>query len=396
MRAAATTAIQGRRRQLGAYTLAVVVILSLVTLIASYTLSRATVDSIRITNNSMAFTEAFNAAETGLAKALNETETSWFDFSSANTFVPDSSHSANLVAPLTYIHSVDGNDNSRSYTLSYVYEEIEFPPDYPPFEEALVTYIRVYSTATSAEASLTVSQIMVAESLLNSPSFDTPPLVVGQCISDIKGQPDIYAAQSSELAAPESSELAFNGITYGTAANDETCRNLDGDYPSFSKHLNKRSPDDVRVINSIASGATDLWDYYFSQSRAWMEARASNSDDLYWYNDADGDNSQGTFGSTDNPVIMIFQGCPKLKGTYYGLVFIEPDPDNIGEGTCQGNGWGNFELTGALIVNGRFDKWNANGDIYAWTRNDGEPVTNLFDGPLAIVPGTWTDTLEAP
>ena len=378
MRAAATTAIQGRRRQLGAYTLAVVVILSLVTLIASYTLSRATVDSIRITNNSMAFTEAFNAAETGLAKALNETETSWFDFSSANPFVPDSSHSANLVAPLAYIHSVDSNDNSRSYALSYVYEKID----------ANKPYIRVYSTATSAEASLTVSQIMVAESLLNSSSFDTPPLVAGQCISDIKGQPDIYAAQSSELA--------FNGITYGTAANDETCDDLDGDYPSFSSHLNNHNEETVVATDSIASGATDLWDYYFSQSRAWMEARASNIDDLYWYNDADGDNSQGTFGSTDNPVIMIFQGCPKLKGTYYGLVFIEPDPDNIGEGTCQGNGWGNFELTGALIVNGRFDKWNANGEIYAWTRNDGEPVTNLFDGPLAIVPGTWTDTLEAP
>ena len=378
MRAAATTAIQGRGRQRGAYTLAVVVILSLVTLIASYTLSRATIDSIRITNNSMAFTEAFNAAETGLAKALNETETSWFDFSSANTFVPDSSHSANLVAPLAYIHSVDGNDNSRSYTLSYVYEKID----------ANKPYIRVYSTATSAEASLTVSQIMVAESLLNSSSFDTPPLVVGQCISDIKGQPDIYAAQSSELA--------FNGITYGTAANDETCDDLDGDYPSFSSHLNNHNEETVVATDGIAGGAADLWDYYFSQSRAWMEARASNIDDLYWYNDADGDNSQGTFGSTDNPVIMIFQGCPKLKGTYYGLVFIEPDPDNIGEGTCQGNGWGNFELTGALIVNGRFDKWNANGDIYAWTRNDGEPVTNLFDGPLAIVPGTWTDTLEAP
>ena len=378
MRAAATTAIQGRRRQLGAYTLAVVVILSLVTLIASYTLSRATVDSIRITNNSMAFTEAFNAAETGLAKALNETETSWFDFSSANPFVPDPSHSANLVAPIAYIQSVDGNDNSRSYTLAYAYEKID----------ANKPYIRVYSTATSAEASLTVSQIMVAESLLNSSSFDTPPLVVGQCISDIKGQPDIYAAQSSELA--------FNGITYGTAANDETCDDLDGDYPSFSSHLNNHNEETVVATDSIASGATDLWDYYFSQSRAWMEARASNIDDLYWYNDADGDNSQGTFGSTDNPIIMIFQGCPKLKGTYYGLVFIEPDPDNIGEGTCQGNGWGNFELTGALIVNGRFDKWNANGEIYAWTRNDGEPVTNLFDGPLAIVPGTWTDTLEAP
>ena len=378
MRAAATTAIQGRRRQLGAYTLAVVVILSLVTLIASYTLSRATVDSIRITNNSMAFTEAFNAAETGLAKALNETETSWFDFSSANPFVPDPSHSANLVAPIAYIQSVDGNDNSRSYTLAYAYEKID----------ANKPYIRVYSTATSAEASLTVSQIMVAESLLNSSSFDTPPLVAGQCISDIKGQPDIYAAQSSELA--------FNGITYGTAANDETCDDLDGDYPSFSSHLNNHNEETVVATDSIASGATDLWDYYFSQSRAWMEARASNIDDLYWYNDADGDNSQGTFGSADNPVIMIFQGCPKLKGTYYGLVFIEPDPDNIGEGTCQGNGWGNFELTGALIVNGGFDKWNANGEIYAWTRNDGEPVTNLFDGPLAIVPGTWTDTLEAP
>lgn len=388
MSATATTAIQGRGPQRGAYTLAVVAILSVITLIASYTLSRATVDSIRITNNSMAFTEAFNAAETGLAKALNETETSWFDFSSANTFVPDSSHSANLLAPLAYIHSVDGNDNSRSYTLSYVYEEIEFPSDYRPFEKALVTYIRVYSTATSAEASSTVSQIMVAESLLNSSNFDTPPLVAGQCISDIKGQPDIYAAQSSELA--------FNGITYGTAADDETCRNVDGDYPSFSNHLNKRSSDPVKHIDGIAGGADDLWDYYFSQSRAWMEARASNIDDLYWYNDADGDNSQGTFGSTDNPVIMIFQGCPKLKGTYYGLVFIEPDPDNIGEGTCQGNGWGNFELTGALIVNGRFDKWNANGEIYAWTLNELKPATNLFDGPLAIVPGTWTDTLEAP
>jgi hypothetical protein len=77
----------------------------------------------------MAFTEAFNAAETGLAKALNETETSWFDFSSANPFVPDSSHSANLVAPLAFVHSVNGNDNSRSYTLSYVYEQLEFPAD---------------------------------------------------------------------------------------------------------------------------------------------------------------------------------------------------------------------------------------------------------------------------
>ena len=190
MRATAAIAIQCRGRQLGAYTLAVVAILSLVTLIASYALSRATVDSIRITNNSMAFTEAFNAAETGLAKALNEPETSWFDFSSANPFVPDSSHSANLLAPLAYIHSVDGNDNSRSYTLSYAYEKID--ADKP--------YIRVYSTATSAEASLTVSQVMMAESLLNSPSFDSPPLVLGQCFSDIKGQPDIYGAQSSELA----------------------------------------------------------------------------------------------------------------------------------------------------------------------------------------------------
>ena len=218
MRAAATTAIQGRGRQLGAYTLAVVAILSVITLIASYALSRATVDSIRITNNSMAFTEAFNAAETGLAKALHETETSWFDFSGANPFVPDSSHSANLLAPLAFVHSVDGSDNSRSYTLAYAYEQLEFPPDYLPLKKALVTYIRVYSTATSAEASLTVSQVMVAESLLNSPSFDTPPLVARQCISDIRGQPDIYAVHGIERTR------FCKGITYGTAADDETCR----------------------------------------------------------------------------------------------------------------------------------------------------------------------------
>ena len=57
-------------RQKGAYSVVIVAVLGLLTLIASRVMTTATLDSVRLTNNTHASTESFYAAESALAEAI--------------------------------------------------------------------------------------------------------------------------------------------------------------------------------------------------------------------------------------------------------------------------------------------------------------------------------------
>jgi hypothetical protein len=78
------------------------------------------------------------------------------------------------------------------------------------------------------------------------------------------------------------------------------------------------------------------------------------------------------------------------------VVFIEPDPNDPGRGGCLARDWGPVTVYGSLVVNGDFRDWTSLPALHAWATVPGAQLGSLQNGPLQLVPGTWTDTLAPP
>ena len=359
----------GSRSQRGAYTIAVVAVLSLITVVATYTLNRATLDAIRITNNGLETSEAFNAAETALAAAAAT--------SLAGVTFDSNGLAAGSTGQVTFAHTVGSDTVNRVFDTAIT---LQIPVADGP-------YVRIYTTASGSRSSATVSQLAVRNPVLDAlNNFDTPPLVVSDCLSS-------PGASGPNITPAASLNQSFAGKHVGTAV---CTSNLTSEFQDAS---NPSVPESV--VTGVNNGDPDLWPLYFNKTRIEVAAMVDTTSTLHWVdgsttNKLDLDDFPS---SPTSPAVLIVDNCTKLGGTFYGVVFMQPNPANPGTGSCSGNGWGNTEIHGALALNGEVTKLNANVELIAWGEGSGFPApppANVYGDDMVLVPGTWTDTVVAP
>ena len=368
--------LAGNIHQGGAYTLSIVMVLCLVTGIAIIGLNRSTIDAIRITNNAFAAQEAFNAAEIGLAEAVAIAQPWYFDFDAG---VPQ------LDMQESFTHGSGDTAVTRSYQVTGQFELVG-------------EYIRVHATAAGADAVASVSQLAIMAPLLAIDGFDMPPLVTLGCVDDGSSSPVL-------CPATDSGRWQSAHYTHAAAVTADNCPDYGGAFNSrFGTGENRilcangQQPPIAHGFFGIGDGTEDLWSTIFTTNRAWMKQAAAQHPSIEWFG-ADGATlvtRDDVFGAPDNPMIVIFEGCPLLEGTYYGVVFIEPDPNDPGRGGCLARDWGPVTVYGSLVVNGDFRDWTSLPALHAWATVPGAQLGSLQNGPLQLVPGTWTDTLAPP
>lgn len=371
--------------QTGYYTIVIVTILGLLSLLASRTMTVATQDVIRLSVKEQSNTEAFYAAEQVMAQALAWYQNNTPTYISGTSLIYTGADSG--VADVVIAAAQGGTATDRTYSAEFW------------FVEGSGDEVRVFARATNALGSQTVSQWIVEQSLLVGTALDNPVGLAG-CFDTINGTPEINAVRNDGTRPSDSNSILLPS-SCGTASSVTSSCNGS----SFGK-LNKGPGNScTEPIYANLSSSGDLWDSTFNISQTAMRtlADASSSDNIYWL--TNGSESDLSYGSPSNPVIMILEQCPALPANtqVIGIVFSRGS-------NCSMQGSGGQKIKGALIINGvhssgnSINKWNANDVIEAAyiegvDSNSGFDSANQvafdesnFASNVKVLPGTWTDT----
>ena len=344
------------RHERGYYTVAIVVIIAFVALLASRSGTVMTSNTVKTTSEEVAAAEVFYAAEFALAEALI-----WLESNDA-TATPQTGAG---------VPNGAGNNTPRSYATSYWFEESG-------------DFTRVYARATGTDgASSTISQwLSTGNDVLATTALDQPLGIAGT-LSNVTGNPEINVIGSDGVLPADHYSMQV--------ANGET--------PASYGNLNNSSGEAI-TTGEWSAGVTDIWSLYFSVDRATMKSLASDTGNIRWYESGEGPST--SLGTTSSPVILIFEECTRINGQkrIIGVVFID---DSSG---CDLNGWA-MDIKGSLAVNGDLSKLNSNTDIEAHYIEEADSIITNGSGPSAtgldsfeadafastvVLPGTWTDT----
>lgn len=368
----------------GYYTLAIVIILSLLSLLASRTMTVATQDVVRLSIQEQTDTEAFYAAEQVMGQALTwiQSNTPTYTNSTSPIYTSSTSGFSDVV-----IDAARGDDDTdRSYTAEVWYVQ------------GSNNAIRVFARATNALGSQTVSQWIIEESLVVSSALDTPLGLAG-CFNDIRGTPEINVVRDDGTRASGSNTLRLPS-SCGTASSVTTSCN-GSDYGM----LNKAGNGCTEPIYVEYTASVNLWDSTFNASESEVKALAdaSSSDNLHWVVTG-GSQVLSSYGTAANPIILILEDCPNLPSNTELIGVLYSKGAN-----CQMQGSGNQLIKGSLIINGisggnSIDVWNANDVVEAAyiTGSDSDSAfsssnqvafdESAFMTSVKLLPGTWTDT----
>lgn len=416
--------------QRGAATLLVVVVLLIGMAVITITTSRTGVVEQKIAGNDVRAKGVQEAAEAGLEYATAWAGKHRVPWANAADRLVDCGTDAGCPNLPTNLAGQDlGN-----FSLSLQYERPLPNPD---------NYIKVTSTAIQPENNSSATSIAWIKpgGVLSNAGTLPPPVVMNGCMTGTTGTPDIFpkwtdlnsnglrdanewadANHNGAVDAGEWTDTNANGVVdnemgpalltsqnvmNGAAVCLDYCgsgggagcpvSNTAANNGGSQTHANIH---EGTLVNNLVfpdrdgDGVGTIWEYYFSVSQAQFQANASTTlstaGGRYWITDT-GNWPGGTYGSMDDPVIIVFaNGCPKPSGntTIYGILFF-----NAVDG-CQispMNGWGSVKIYGSLGFNGNVNKMNANLEVHGV--GDGSGMTNVTEIPIdaSKLPGTWKD-----
>ena len=339
----------------GYYTIAIVVVLSLLALLTSRSGTLLATSSVATTSNEVVTAEVFYAAEVALAEGM-----SWVE-SNEPTMEPQSG---------TTVGNNGSNNNPRSYATSFWFEQSG-------------DFTRVYGRATGQDgSSATVTRWLTTGIDVLGESALTQPLGMAGTLINVTGTPEINAIGSSGTIPTDHYSLVVSN----------------GEVPTDYGNLNNSSGEPV-VAGEWSAGTSDIWDQYFSIDRDAMKALAAPGGRIRWYEPGEGPST--SLGTITSPVILIFEECTRINGQklIIGVIFID---DSSG---CDLNGW-SMDLKGSLGVNGDISRLNSNTDLEAYYIESDDSVISVGSGGSAVglgdfeldsfttkvtSPGTWTD-----
>lgn len=249
--------------------------------------------------------------------------------------------------------------------------------------DANVIQVAATSSATSdTSITATTRAYSRAESGPVNPGFSAAPLVIGGCLSNVLGNPQVFPAVDGGTAIETRAGFSPSGSNCTDTGN--LGLNADGSHSNDGE------------IEYTITDTEDMWDYVFSMTRAEIKELAdqevadgiADSQRKYvWVTDTG--NFHRNIGSSTNFAVIVFSAsanCPKINGgnTIYGVVFIDSE--------CPAaNGFGGSEFYGSVVVDGLVTKLNANTEFH---HDNGVSTLMATTFPKGFAPreiGTWSD-----
>jgi hypothetical protein len=258
---------------------------------------------------------------------------------------------------------------------------------------------------------------------LTANGASAPPIVVGGCMSDIRGNPTVYPKPNGVaiLTLRQSQAVDWNNsnkscLDLGGHMSVDLCH---GDFCEYTgkniRGIEIAEDEDelgpyLQGIDLSLSPGPRAWNYIFEISLADAKAAAAaagqatnnkrvmkrfpapTNDDyvpFYHYTGSGGLNAY-TWGTPAHPVVLIMSGesCPKFNGgaTVFGFLYYE-NP----QGSC--NGMGGATVVGTAVFEGDAEKLNSNSEFLdvANLGVAGNPGGPLFTEHAVRIPGSWRD-----
>jgi len=266
-------------------------------------------------------------------------------------------------------------------------------------------YIRITSTANGGagggENTIEATSMVYIKpgGLLTSNATLPPPLVMSGCMTQTTGTPDIYPGTNGQAILTSQPETTSGGNMCldhcgPGGGNSNSCQNpVNGSFAHLDINGGTLSNDEP-FPDWDGDGSGTTWEYYFDVPVETYEQYASDTlsteGGAYYITDS-GNQPNGTYGSIDNPAIIVFEnGCPKFNGntTIYGIVFFRDENACVSGGM---NGWGNVTIYGSIGVTGGVHQLNANIEIHGVGSGAGLNVINQIPINASKLPGTWND-----
>jgi Tfp pilus assembly protein PilX len=236
--------------------------------------------------------------------------------------------------------------------------------------------LRVRSQAQAIDDennSAIVSECLQQKRLLNDAMGEAaPPLVVNGCVSGISESPEVYPRQCHLNPAPDCESIAV--ASSRTVSCLET-GNLDLNGGEVEAHAFEGS----------------AWDYLFAADKEEVKALAGQpSSNVRWITSSSDWNE--SLGSAASPVFLIFDqaaGCPVIRDgvTIYGIVYFEQMDG------CDSGGWGAAAFFGSVVFEGPWRNLAANSVFrhWDWASEQGSHAELNPVQSTHRIPGSWRD-----
>ncbi|CCE22752.1 pilus assembly PilX family protein [Methylotuvimicrobium alcaliphilum] len=393
------------RRQQGAATLIVVMVLSIVMGGVALTTARTGVMEQQIVGNDLRAREAQEAAEAGLEYGL-----AWAKSNTIPNNVTCAAGSLPNGCP-SALPPVVGTSTGESYNYLLTFTKGS--------DAIRVTSVSQGSNDASITAQSEAWVKQIRKSLFGSGMTMPPPLAASGCITGTKGGPTTYLLGVGNLVAASGTSASSTCLPQG--------------------HMNVNLWDDANnngVLDTGETGVSDnynvgtfpgcpgtecAWNNYFEMSLSDAKQEATDAGhvytsipcgppnsapSIYVVNNSGPINSSDitgscsgvgidnrTIGGPNNPVLLIIPsgyGCPKFNGSIrvYGVIYYETATD------CATNGFGGAEVYGAILIEGDADKFNANTKFIEVDHGSGDALNDIFQMSVddaTRIPGTWKD-----
>lgn len=333
------------RRQRGAVTLLVGMMLLMASSILTLGVIRSGLMEQRMANNELRANEVQQAAQAGLDYAI-----AWLSLNAWSAANP--------------IPTPPEMGATGDYSYQSELTVVETPG-----------CLRVTSQAravTDANITATLSECYQQKRLLQPwIGVDSPPLIINGCVSGIHNGPEVYPIQCDLTQDPTCVSIA-----------------VASSQPSSCVDPGKLGLNGGVVKADAFEGSA--WDYVFAADRPTLQALAAQpGSNVHWITASQP--WHGSLGSASAPAIVIFDesaGCPRVNGnpTFYGILYFATP------GGCENQGWGSTLVFGSVVFEGPLTKLNANCEFKHWSHAGDDERADL--NPVQStqrVPGSWRD-----
>jgi hypothetical protein len=338
------------KRQRGALTLMLGLLLLMGSTILTLGSVRVGVMEQRIANNELRAKEAQHAAQAGLDYAL--------------AVLGDGGNIDDDTAP-----------PAIQATSDYSYD-IQLESPVPGSNDENCVQSRARARADVSIQAVAIECFQQQRLLKGATGGGHAPLVLNGCLEGVTGNPDIYAQDCDD--AEEDEDCSSVAIT-SSATMD--CLN--------TGHLDLHDGEiEARAFTGSA------WDHIFDISKDEFKAIADAGDAQFRWITASS-NWHESIGSPTEPVYLVFAtaaNCPKLNGnpTIYGVVYFE------NAAGCRSQGWGGATVYGTVVFDGDLKKLTANSRFHHWSRagSAGDRASLDRVRSASRIPGSWRDWSE--
>ena len=421
------------RQQRGVVTLGITVAILLLMTVSVFYVNRFLLFELKTASNQYRSTQAFEAAESGLAEgaAWLQRRATVLETSNPNCAAGEAipirlaswgcragQSSANCTAdPYEWMQAGAACNAGIPASLTVTLQDNGFAVgvEFRRRKGALAALytVEILSTAQTPgfaasldpfRARASAIETIVLRPLIdpNTPANPNAPLLVKATVSDVTGTPDICPKAPTDTNINQGNRAdctagtGQTGVAIATLA--PTTAGIDtGSFNTHGGPISALNAPDKTVHEVMFPGLTEA---QICEVSKWQAANLPVVQrNVFYYGSACADNPYtlpnklSPVGTNASPVVLYVgrsayagNACPGLSpGEFYGVLYIGGD--------CNANGWGNVDFYGAIAIEGNLTKFTANTisrhqDLSRGLTGGGGSVV---PGTVARAPGSWRD-----